>query len=159
MRSAPSRPVLSTPAVRTNQFCHALCRARKAADGASLASCSSQILAWKESETNKPKHRIIGTATYQIRSRHSRLGLPAKASMIGKTTRTPSVSPPHQVIQLSAMSLDRSTPASHMPPFEIVALIITKKAAGHVAYRAVLDSRSRGATVRRQCQLAVPKRM
>jgi hypothetical protein len=70
-----------------------------------------------------PKHSSIGTATGPIRDRHKSRGAAKSISNSGSTTRTPSVSPAHHVIQLIDRSPDWTAPRAHIPANERLALV------------------------------------
>ncbi len=73
--------------------------------------------------TKSAKQSTIGAATDHARRRHTARGSPASTSMSGSATRTPSVSPLHQVSQLIGRSAAGTTPSAHMPASESVVLV------------------------------------
>src|SRR5438132_3314250 len=65
--------------------------------------------------TNSAKNKIIGNATGPARLRDSARGFLGVISINGNTSRTPSVSPIHQEIQLVARSGRSMTPSASRP--------------------------------------------
>src|SRR5271170_3940908 len=102
-------------------------------------SSFSHALTRTKIATNNPKNSTIGTTTGRARLRHNARGSPTRTSITGRTTRTPSVSPIHHVVQLEARSAVDRAPSAHNAVTDRVAL--TKQKAGDKTRK---RNRSRG---------------